>query len=98
MALPRVQQAATLPRVSTDARGRLHEPPATTTPTNHTVHTNAPSAMTTQPVPSKTHAPRSLKNHQLRTTGGTRTRSMIARDDNNDDDDDDNDDNVMIVA
>ncbi len=94
MALPRVQQAATLPRVPTDARGRLsespamttpidarrrlHEPPATTTPTTHTVHTNAPPAMTTQPVPSKPRAPRSLKNHQPSTTGGTQTRSMIA--------------------
>jgi hypothetical protein len=56
-ALPRVQQAATLPRVPTDAQGhlnespatttpidarrRLHEPPAMTMPTTHTVHTNA---------------------------------------------------------
>ncbi len=95
MALPRVQQAATLPRVSTDARGRfnespattmptdarwrLHEPPAMTTPTTQTVRTNAPPAMTVQPVPSKPCAPRSSKNHQLSTTGGTRTRSMIAR-------------------
>ncbi len=63
MALPRVQQAATLPRVPADARGCLnespatttpidarrclHEPPATTTPTTHTVPTNAPPAMTT---------------------------------------------------
>jgi hypothetical protein len=93
-ALPRVQQAATLPRVPTDAQGHLnespatttptdarlclHEPPATTTPTTHTVCTNAPPAMTTQPVPSKPYAPRSSKNHQPSTTGGTRTRSMIA--------------------
>jgi hypothetical protein len=96
MALPRVQQAATLPRVPTDARGhlnespattmpidarrRLYEPPATTMPTTHTVRTNAPPEMTTQPVPSKPCAPRSSKNHQPSTTGGTRTRSMIARD------------------
>jgi hypothetical protein len=79
-ALPRVQQATTLRRVPTDARGRLHEPPATTTPTNHTVRTNAPPAMTTQPIPSKPRAPRSSKNHQPCTTGGTRMRSMIARD------------------
>jgi hypothetical protein len=94
-ALSRVQQAATLPRVPTDARGhlnesparttpidarrRLHEPPATTTPTTHTVHTNAPLAMTTQPVPSKPRAPRSSKNHQPSTTGGMHTRSMTAR-------------------
>ncbi len=93
-ALPRVQQAATLPRVATDARGRsnespattmqiddqrrLHEPPATTTSTTHTVHTNAPPAMTMQPVPSKPNAPRSSKNHQPHTTGGTHMRSMIA--------------------
>ena len=31
-ALPRVQQATTLLRVPTDARGRLNESPATTTP------------------------------------------------------------------
>jgi hypothetical protein len=95
-ALPRVQQAATLLRVPTDARGRLnespamtppidarrhlHEPPATTMPTTHTVHTNAPPAMTTQPVPSKPRAPRSSKNHQPSTTGGMCTRSMTARD------------------
>ncbi len=94
-ALPRVQQAATLPRVPTDARGwlneppatamppdaqrRFHEPPATTTPTTHTMRTNDPPAMTMQPVPSKPHAPRSSKNHQPSTTGGTRTQSMIAR-------------------
>jgi hypothetical protein len=94
--IPRVQQAATLPRVPTDARGRLnespamtmpidaqrhlHEPPATTMPTTHTVRTNAPPAMTTQPVPSKPRAPRSLQNHQPSTTGGTRTGSMTARD------------------
>jgi hypothetical protein len=63
-----------------DARRHLHEPPAMTMPTNHTVRTNAPPAMNTQPVPSKPHAPRSLKNHQPSTTGGTRTRSMIACD------------------
>ncbi len=95
MALPRVQQAATLPRVPTDARGRLnespatttpidarwclHEPSATTMPTTHTVRTNAPPAMTMQPVPSKPRAPRSSKNHQSSTTGGMRTRSMTAR-------------------
>jgi hypothetical protein len=79
MALPRVQQATTLPRVPTDARGRLHEPPAMTIPTTHTVHTNAPPAMTTQPVPSKPRAPRSSKNHQPSTTGGMHTRSMTAR-------------------
>ncbi len=94
-ALPRVQQAATLPRVPTDAqrrlnespattmpidaRWRLYEPPARTMPTTHMVHTNAPPAMTMQPVPSKPRAPRSLKNHQPSTTGGMRTRSMIAR-------------------
>ncbi len=93
-ALLRVQQAATLPRVSTDARGQLseppamamptdarrslHEPPAMTTPTTHTVCTNDPPATTTQPVPSKPRAPRLSKNHQPSTTGGTRTRSMIA--------------------
>ncbi len=95
-ALPRVQQAATLPRVPTDARGHLnespattmpidarqclHEPPAMTTPISHIMCTNALPAMTMQPVPSKTRAPRSLKNHQPSTTGGTRTPSMIARD------------------
>ncbi len=94
-ALPRVQQAATLPRVPTDARGRLnespatatpidaqwrlYEPPATTMPTTHTVHTNAPPAMTTQPIPSKPRAPRSSKNHQPSFTGGKCMRSMIAR-------------------
>jgi hypothetical protein len=94
-ALPRVQQAATLPRVPTDARGclhespatttpidarrRLHEPPAMTMPTTLTMHTNAPPAMTTQPVPSKPCAPRSSKNHQPSTTGGTHTRFIIAR-------------------
>ena len=93
-ALPRVQQAATLPRVPTDARGHLnespattmptdarrhlHEPPAMTMPTTHTLRMNAPPAMTTQPVPSKPCALRSSKNHQLSTTGGTRTRSMTA--------------------
>jgi hypothetical protein len=95
-ALPRVQQAATLLRVPTDARDclnespatttptdarrRLHEPPATTMPTTHTVRTNAPPAMTMQPVPSKPRAPRSSKNHQPSTTGGTHTRSMAACD------------------
>jgi hypothetical protein len=95
-ALLRVQQAATLLRVPTDAQGHLnespakttpidarmhlHEPPATTTPTTHTVRTNVPPAMTTQPVPSKPRAPRSSKNHQPSTTGGTCMRSMIARD------------------
>ena len=78
-ALPRVQQASTLPRVPTDARGRFNESPATTTPTTHTVHTNAPPAMTTQPVLNKPHAPRSSKNHQPSTTGGMRMRSMTAR-------------------
>jgi hypothetical protein len=94
-ALPRVQQAATLPRVPTDAQGHLnkspamttpidarrclHEPTATTKPTTHMVHTNSPPAMTMQPLPSKPHAPRSSKNHQPSTTGGTGTRSMIAR-------------------
>jgi hypothetical protein len=77
-ALPRVQQAATLPRVPTDAQGHLHESPATTTPTTHTVRTNAPPAMTTQLVPSKPRAPRSSKNHQPSTTGGMRACSMTA--------------------
>ncbi len=95
-ALPRVQQATTLLRVPTDAQGhlneppatttptdarwRLHEPPATTTPTTHGVCTNDPPATTTQPVPRKPCAPRSSKNHQPSTTGGTRTHSMIVRD------------------